>query len=98
MPDSNVSLRQWLAELAARFDDAELNFGHGTDNAWDEAVALTLGALNWADDAQLLDTALSAARLSAFLMCAVAAAVLVSALPTSLSRRKLWSLISINTP
>jgi len=59
-----TSLRQWLAELAARFDEAELSFGHGTDNAWDEAVALTLGALEWPDDAQLLDELLSPAQLS----------------------------------
>ncbi len=64
MSDSSTSLRQWLAELAARFDDAELNFGHGTDNAWDEAVALTLGSLSWSDDAQLLDKELSPEQLS----------------------------------
>jgi len=57
-------LRQWLTKLAARFEEAELSFGHGTDNAWDEAVALTIGALNWADDAKMLDKPLSSTQLT----------------------------------
>lgn len=59
MSDLPTSLRGWLTQLAQQFAAAELSYGHGTDNPWDEAVALTLGALGWADNADLLDQALS---------------------------------------
>lgn len=56
------SLRDWLRYAVSRFNQAELVFGHGSDNAYDEAAYLLLHTLNLpADtlepflDAQLLD-------------------------------------------
>ena len=46
-----TTLNELLHLLAGRFTEANLVFGHGTDNPWDEAVALSLGVLEWQDDA-----------------------------------------------
>ena len=40
-----VTLRDWLRYAITRFNRAGLCFGHGTDNAWDEAVYLLLHTL-----------------------------------------------------
>lgn len=39
-----MKLGQYIAEAAQRLEDADLAFGHGTDNAWDEAAWLVLHA------------------------------------------------------
>jgi len=41
-----ITIRDYLRYAVSRFNAAQLFFGHGSDNAWDEAVYLTLHTLN----------------------------------------------------
>ncbi|WP_311954656.1 50S ribosomal protein L3 N(5)-glutamine methyltransferase [Halomonas garicola] len=53
-------LRDCVRWVTSEFHLAGLYYGHGTDSAWDEAVALTLGALHlpWDVDPAVLDATL----------------------------------------
>lgn len=55
-----ISLRDCLRWATSEFHVQRLHFGHGTASAWDEAVALTLGALHlpWDVDPAVLDARL----------------------------------------
>ncbi|MCM2289933.1 MAG: 50S ribosomal protein L3 N(5)-glutamine methyltransferase [Sulfuritalea sp.] len=48
--DELVTIRDWLRWAVSRFNEAGLCFGHGTTNAWDEAVWLVLATLHLPHD------------------------------------------------
>ena len=64
VPAELESLRDWLRYAVSRFNQAELAFGHGTANAYDEAVYLLLHALHLPLDRlePFLDARLSASE------------------------------------
>lgn len=64
-----ITVRDWVRWGISRFHAAELFYGHGTDNALDEALALTLHALHLDHDLpeSYLDTRLTQAERKAVL-------------------------------
>jgi ribosomal protein L3 glutamine methyltransferase len=59
--DELITIRDWLRWAVSRFVEADLHFGHGTDNAHDEAAWLILHALRLPQDRleQFLDARLT---------------------------------------
>lgn len=64
-----VTIGDFLRFGMSRFHEADLFFGHGTDNAWDEALTLLLFALHLPDnlDAKLMDARLTTSEKKAVL-------------------------------
>ena len=56
-----LTIRDFLRWAVSRFNEAGLYYGHGTDNAWDEAVALVLHTLYLPHD---IDKSILDARLT----------------------------------
>jgi ribosomal protein L3 glutamine methyltransferase len=67
--DALVTVRDFLRWACTEFGRAEVYFGHGTDNAWDEAVALLRFVLHLPeeDGAQVLDARLLRAERIAYI-------------------------------
>lgn len=56
-----ISVRDYIRWAASRFNQEQVFFGHGSDNAWDEAVYLVLSCLHLPWD---VDSAVMGARLT----------------------------------
>ncbi|WP_027859115.1 50S ribosomal protein L3 N(5)-glutamine methyltransferase [Marinobacterium jannaschii] len=59
--DELQTIRDYIRWCMSRFNEHRVFFGHGTDNPWDEAVQLVLGALHlpWDMDNSVLDARLT---------------------------------------
>ena len=58
-------LSEVLREVHDRFAAAPLSYGHGTDNAWDEAVALVMAVTGLPDEQSSLDAQLQEQQVAA---------------------------------
>ncbi len=45
-----ITISDYIRWMACCFEESDLSFGHGTDNAWDEAMTLLLDSLNMPDN------------------------------------------------
>ncbi len=90
IPQSLHTVRDFLRWAISRFNEHGLFYGHGTDNAWDEAVQLVMHALHLPidGDQRLLDGRLTAAEKRAVL--AVLDKRIVERIPTPYITGEAW--------
>lgn len=67
-----LTIRDWLRYAVSRFENSDIFYGHGTDNSYDEAVWLIMGALHLPHDTlnNFLDARLASeerSKLAAFI-------------------------------
>lgn len=88
--DELVTLRDWLRWAVSRFNEANLFYGHGTDNAYDEAIWLILHTLHLPNDhlEPFLDARLTRAERLAVLN--ILEQRLVRRLPAAYLTREAW--------
>jgi len=88
--DELATVRDWLRWAVSRFNEAELFYGHGTDNAYDEAVWLILHTLHLPNDRlePFLDACLTRAERLAVLN--ILEQRLVRRLPAAYLTREAW--------
>ncbi|MBI5785111.1 MAG: 50S ribosomal protein L3 N(5)-glutamine methyltransferase [Rhodocyclales bacterium] len=88
--DELVTLRDWLRWAVSRFNDANLFYGHGTDNAYDEAVWLILHTLHLPNDRlePFLDARLT--RVERLAVLNILEQRLVRRLPAAYLTREAW--------
>ena len=48
------TIRDWLRFTVSRFEEAGVFYGHGTDNAYDEAAWIILAALHLPHDPRMI--------------------------------------------
>ncbi len=84
------TIRDMLRWAVSRFNAAQLFYGHGTDNAWDEAVALVLHTLHLPLD---VDPKIIDARLTQSERCAIAELIsrrILDRVPAAYLTHKAW--------
>ncbi|MBI4998213.1 MAG: 50S ribosomal protein L3 N(5)-glutamine methyltransferase [Rhodocyclales bacterium] len=90
LTDELITLRDWLRWAVSRFNEADLFYGHGTDNAYDEAIWLILHTLRLPNDRlePFLDARLTRAERLAVLN--ILEQRLVRRLPAAYLTREAW--------
>ena len=85
-----MQVEQLIREIAARFDAADLSYGHGTDNAVDEAAWLVFATLGLSQDDAQAAYATEADESSAAAACALAERRVSERIPLAYLLNEAW--------